>query len=113
MASVPVSPAVQNALDDLKGRLARAFGERFRELRLFGSMARGEAGPDSDVDLPILLDALRSHTDRTTAMDVAADVALEHELPLECLVLDEAELERLHRLETALARALDLEGVSL
>lgn len=113
MERAPRSPALERALEDLKGRLANRFGERFRELRLFGSVARGEAGPDSDVDLLILLDAVRSHSDRTVAMDATADVSLEHELPLECLVLGVGELARLRQLETALARALDEEGVRL
>lgn len=113
MARAPRSPALVRALEDLKSRLASRFGERFRELRLFGSLARGEAGPDSDIDLLVVLDAVRSHADRTAAMDAAADVALEYKLPLECLVLGEADLLRLRELETALARALDEEGVAL
>lgn len=72
MERVPCSPALEAALGDLKNRLVRRFGRRFRELRLFGSVARGEARPESDVDLLILLDAVRGHSDRTAAMDATA-----------------------------------------
>jgi uncharacterized protein len=100
-------------LGDLKVRLVDALGARLRELRLFGSVARGEAGPDSDVDVLVLLDEVRSSRERSAAMDVVVEIALERELLLEPLILGEDELERLRRLETALARALDQEGIRL
>jgi predicted nucleotidyltransferase len=100
-------------LGDLKVRLGDAFGARLRELRLFGSVARGEAGPDSDVDVLVLLDEVRSSRERIAAMEIVVEVALERELLLEPLILGEDELERLRRLETALARALDHEGIRL
>jgi len=46
---------VRPLLSDARVRLAVVFADRFRGLVLFGSEARGEAGPDSDVDLLVLL----------------------------------------------------------
>jgi predicted nucleotidyltransferase len=43
-------------LNRAKAALQNAFGERLRGVVLYGSEARGEAGPDSDVDLLVLLD---------------------------------------------------------
>ena len=39
----------------VKARIEAHYGERFAGLRLYGSYARGEAGPESDVDLLVLL----------------------------------------------------------
>ncbi|MEW6261719.1 MAG: nucleotidyltransferase domain-containing protein [Thermodesulfobacteriota bacterium] len=39
----------------VKALLAEAFGERLQGVVLYGSEARGEAQPDSDIDLLVLL----------------------------------------------------------
>ena len=46
----------QELLAAIKQRLLNAHGHRLRAVVLYGSEARGEAGPDSDVDLLVLLD---------------------------------------------------------
>lgn len=45
----------QEILQKCKQALSEAFGPRFQGLVLFGSEARGQAGPESDVDLLVLL----------------------------------------------------------
>ncbi len=50
-----IDPAVRDLLLDLKRRLQRRYGERFAGLYLFGSRARGDAEPDSDVDVAVIL----------------------------------------------------------
>jgi antitoxin ChpS len=51
-----IEPEILSVLEDLKGRLRRRFGDRFDGLYLFGSRARGDAEPDSDVDVAVILD---------------------------------------------------------
>ena len=48
-------------LPRIKERLAELFGPRFRGLVLFGSVARGEARPDSDIDILCLLESLKGN----------------------------------------------------
>jgi uncharacterized protein len=45
-------------LDELKDRLALAYGERLHAVVLFGSEARGDARPDSDIDVLAVLKTL-------------------------------------------------------
>jgi len=45
-------------LDELKERLSAAYGERLHAVVLFGSEARGNAGPDSDIDVLVVLETL-------------------------------------------------------
>ena len=51
-----VEPEIAALLVDLERRLERRFGERFVALYLFGSRARGDHQPDSDVDVAVVLD---------------------------------------------------------
>ncbi|HET6428370.1 MAG TPA: nucleotidyltransferase domain-containing protein [Phycisphaerae bacterium] len=43
-------------LSEIRRRLEQVHGGRLRGVVLYGSEARGEAGPDSDVDVLVLLD---------------------------------------------------------
>ena len=45
----------RETLQEIKKRLASAFGERFAGAIMYGSEARGEAKPDSDIDVMVLL----------------------------------------------------------
>jgi len=45
-------------LAELKERLSEAYGERLHAVVLFGSEARGNARPDSDIDVLAVLETL-------------------------------------------------------
>jgi Predicted nucleotidyltransferases len=47
-----------SVLDELKKRLLSVFGERLHAVVLFGSEARGDARPDSDIDVLAVLETL-------------------------------------------------------
>lgn len=107
-----IPPALRSAVDVYAGRLRGIFGSRLRELRLFGSYARGEADEDSDVDVLVLVDGLADHEIGVVAAE-AAYVLIETRVPLSPLPMSTAELERLRRGERLLARDLDTEGITL
>ena len=53
MSKIAKKPVVQVQIDRIVRRIARKF--RPEKIILFGSHARGEAGPDSDVDLLVVM----------------------------------------------------------
>ncbi len=106
-----IPPLVRDALAELKRELTARFPGRVRELRLFGSVARGEAHDRSDVDVLVVLDEVRTHAERVAPMELAADVGLPRGLVIQPLVLGEGELQYQRQRETALADALDREGI--
>jgi predicted nucleotidyltransferase len=46
---------LDDILAEFKGALVERYGERLNRLVCYGSVARGEAGPSSDVDLALVL----------------------------------------------------------
>lgn len=46
---------IRNLLKELKDRLSRIYGDKLEEVILYGSYARGEATPDSDIDVAVVL----------------------------------------------------------
>ena len=47
--------SIDQALAEARQHLARLYGERLRRVILFGSQARGDARPDSDIDVLVVL----------------------------------------------------------
>lgn len=108
--AVPAS--LRPALLRYAERLRAIFGQRLRELRLFGSYARGEANEDSDVDVLVLVDGL---TDRELGVvfEEVTPVVLATGLALSPLPMATERLEALRKQERLLARDLDEEGIVL
>jgi predicted nucleotidyltransferase len=55
-ADLPVADTVRNALVEARERLRNLYGDRLHRLILYGSQARGDARPNSDVDLALVLE---------------------------------------------------------
>jgi predicted nucleotidyltransferase len=74
--AAPLPPEIRHALERYRAHLVAAFGERVRKVSLFGSWARREARPDSDVDVFVSIDRATWQDERLAAM-LAADAAVE------------------------------------
>jgi hypothetical protein len=105
-------PNVEQALRSFKKRLLAELGERVRRTVLFGSVARGEARWDSDVDVLVVLDRVEWR-DVTRVVDLAADELTDHGVLLSPTVLSVEKLEELKARERRLARDIADEGIPL
>jgi len=105
--------AVDAALVAYRRALHAAFGERLKEFRLFGSYAREEARPESDVDVFVAVEGL-THAERDLAFDLAYEVELRGEwVGLSPLVYSTDQAGDLRARERRLLCDIDREGISL
>lgn len=75
--------------------LGRLYGNRLRRVLLFGSWARGDAHPESDLDLLVVLDRVDSPWDELRAMDEILDRhSVENETVISAIPVAEAQLAK-------------------
>jgi predicted nucleotidyltransferase len=72
------------------GEVRRRLGNHVREIRLFGSRARGDAGEDSDYDMLVVVDH-RSDEVRKEILEVEVDLLNRFRVLVASLVRNEAE----------------------
>ena len=110
--SVTLSAEIGSAVAAFRAALEARFGARLREVRLFGSRARGDHRPDSDIDLLVLVDDL-TWREAIEAIHLGTEVELRTGVLLSPLPHATAEFQRLRELETGFARDVDRAGVAL
>jgi hypothetical protein len=102
---------------DAAGKFAREvrtrFGDKVRAVRLFGSAARGDWTPESDIDVLVLLDG-SSGDDADQVSRLAFHLgSVEAGIPLRALVMSEGQFRHLGARERRLALDIQAEGMDL
>ena len=88
IARVPI--AIQPILTHLKQDLTKLYGDRLRHLTLFGSQARGDAEPESDIDvLVVLKPPVDPGEEIKRTGKTIADLSLHYDTVISCIFLDE------------------------
>jgi predicted nucleotidyltransferase len=71
---------LQQILDKLSESIESVYGDKLKSVILYGSVARGDATPESDIDIMVLVDLpadqLKAYEERLC--DVSTDFALEY-----------------------------------
>jgi predicted nucleotidyltransferase len=80
---------------------------------LYGSQARGEATPESDVDLLILVDSELTSQERARIHDALYEIGLDCDVVISALIKDTSHWERPMSRATSLYQAIQNEGVLL
>lgn len=97
-------------LQEARTRLAAAFGQRLDKVVLYGSYARGDQTPDSDVDLMIVLHGtLRLGADMETAVHALYDRQATWGVPIDIHL---ASSDAWHRADWGVYRHAHAEGLA-
>lgn len=101
---------IQKLLRKLKEGLLRIYGNRFKGMYLYGSYARGEATPESDIDVMIILNDYESYgkeIDRTG--DLVSKLSLEYSISISRVIMTENQWKNS---DTPLLHNIRVEGVA-
>lgn len=102
---------VDQLLKKVKSRLEDTYGDRFRGAVLYGSEARGDGSPDSDIDVLVLLRGpIRLWEDISTITDALYPLQLEADRPLSAIPADSDAYEAQDR---SLYQAAKREGIQI
>jgi predicted nucleotidyltransferase len=107
-----LAPHKVAALDAFARAVRQHLGTRLVALKLFGSHARGEAAPDSDLDGLVLV-AEASPAVENAVLDLAFDVNLAHDVYISPRVIGRRIFEDPVWRLTPFIRALETEGAAL
>lgn len=104
MVRMPES-AIQQKIGEMVQRIVGRFHPE--KIILFGSYARGDAGPDSDVDLLVVMHVQGSRRQKATEIDLAL---ADRRIPLDLLVVTPEQFERDRDVIGTVIRPAALEG---
>jgi predicted nucleotidyltransferase len=110
--AVVTEEQVRHALSVLKERLTGFLGESLVKLSLYGSRARGDHDPDSDVDVAVVVRGLDAVLKRRI-FSLVAEIEVDLLVPLSTLVLSESDYLGLRAHERRIALDIEEEGIPL
>lgn len=103
---------IKASLDELKSSLVARFGDGI-EITLFGSVARGGYGAESDIDVLVLLPIPVSTATEEEVFDLAFDVEMKYDVVFGIIVYSKDEWASPRLASMPLHQMIDVEGVRL
>ena len=107
-----LNPKERQALTEFVQRLREQFDGGLSSALLFGSRARGEGSPDSDLDVLVVVTSKDWRVHKHVRY-LAADICLKYDLELSPRVWSTAHLREMERLQTHLYQNIRQDGINL
>lgn len=104
-----MSNNIQRAIDKLKEKILDRYRERLSQIILFGSRARNDAEPESDIDILIVLKGeVNPVAEIKSNNDWLSELCLETDELINCIYLSETQFKTKN---TSLLRNIRREGI--
>ena len=81
-------------LQQLRRRLEALYGRRLAKLVIYGSQARGDAAPGSDIDvLVVLRGTVHAGDEIDRTLDIVAGLSLQHDALINCVFVSDRDFD--------------------
>ena len=111
MKTITTNNELKTILSQLEFQLKKHYGQKLFQLVLFGSQARGDARPDSDIDILIVLnETVNPGEEIKQTGKIIADLSLENDVVISRLFMDK---EQFINGSGPLLRNIRKEGITL
>jgi predicted nucleotidyltransferase len=102
---------VTNIMTLLRKRFEELYGNRLHRMILFGSHARGDAEPESDIDVLVVLEGpVNAYDEIERTGYIVSGISLDHNVVIGCVFTD---LERYKTRQGPFLRNIRREGVAV
>ncbi|MEG4166818.1 MULTISPECIES: nucleotidyltransferase domain-containing protein [unclassified Microcoleus] len=106
-----ISDKLKNILSQLRSHFEQLYGDRLTKMVLYGSQARCDARPDSDIDILVVLKGqVNPGEEIKRTSHIRADLSLQNDEVISFLFMDE---KRLIHYNEPLFRNIRKEGIAL
>jgi len=106
-----INHKLKNILMQLRSHFEQLYGDRLTQMVLYGSQARGDARPDSDIDILVVLKGqVNPGEEIKRTSHIRADLSLQNDEVISCLFMDE---QRFTHYNGPLLRNIRKEGIAL
>ncbi|HLO52575.1 MAG TPA: nucleotidyltransferase domain-containing protein [Kamptonema sp.] len=105
------STKLKTILTQLRSEFEQLYGDRLTQMVLYGSQARGDAHPDSDIDVLVVLKGeVNPGAEIQKTSHIRANLSLENDEVISCLFIDE---QRFTNYNSPLLRNIRKDGIPL
>lgn len=88
---------IDKVIDELKTQLKDLYGDRLEEILLYGSYARGEETPESDIDIAVILSGeVKKGREIDRMIDIITDLNLKYDVLISIYPVSKDDYEHLN-----------------
>lgn len=79
-----INPAIEPIMREFKAALQALYGDRLRDVILYGSYARGDYDDESDIDLMVVLndEDVKTYSEIFKIMNIETDFIIKYGIPI-------------------------------